>query len=486
MSTTSSTTSTTSPTVNLTGIVSNTDWQSLVSEITADQKTAAEQPLNNDLTTEQNLLSAWQSFNTTLSALTNYINTNNLNTDTGYQAFTGSLSCSDSSITPSNVLSASTGSGTIAAGTYSIVVTKLAEAEKIASGAFSSSSTALGFSGNLLINGTTVSIASTDTLSDIVSKINSSGAGVNASLLTASGETYMTIQSGQGSSSITVADGTSSTVAESLGLLSNGQIANQIQSGQNAELTVDGYSVTSASNTVSGVIPGVTLSLTGTNSSSDPITLTISQDTSTLTTDVNTLVSDINSVLSYINTQNTYNSSSSSSSSTSNVLMGNPTLAAIKSSIDDTLLGNISGNSTYTTADSIGIEFGVNGSTDGTISLDSNTFSAALSANPTEVINAIKSISASLYTNLNGYVDPTTGTLTSLQTSISDKITSINEQLTQVDERCAQQAQALQNEYNNLEVAIENSNNTKTFLTDMVNTMTDSNSNTSSSSSSSL
>ena len=41
MSTTSSTTSTTSPSVNLTGIVSNTDWQTLVSEITADQKTAA-------------------------------------------------------------------------------------------------------------------------------------------------------------------------------------------------------------------------------------------------------------------------------------------------------------------------------------------------------------------------------------------------------------------------------------------------------------
>jgi flagellar hook-associated protein 2 len=484
MSTTSSTSSTTSPTVNLTGIVSNTDWQSLVSQIISEQKTAAEKPLNDDLTTEQNLLSAWQSFNTTLSALTNYINTNNLNTDTGYQAFTGSLSCSNSSITPSNVLSASTGSGTIAAGTYSIVVTQLAKAEKIASGSFSSSSTALGISGNLLINGKTVSIASTDTLSNIVSKINSSGAGVNASLLTASGETYMTIESGQGSSSITVADGTNSTVAESLGLLSNGQIANQIQGGQNAELTVDGYSVTSASNTVTGVIPGVTLSLTGTNSSSDPITLTISQDTSTLTSDVNTLVSDINSVLSYINTQNTY--SSSSSSSTSNVLMGNATLAAIKSSIDDTLLGSISGNSTYKTADSIGIEFGTNGSTDGTISLDSNTFSAALSANPTEVINAIKSISASLYTNLNGYVDPTTGTLTSLQSSISDKITSINQQLTQVDERCSKQAQVLQNEYNNLEVAIENSNNTKTFLTDMVNAMTNTNSSTSSSSSSSL
>ncbi len=477
----STTSSTTSPTVNLTGIVSNTDWQTLVSEITAEQKTAAEKPLNDNLTTEQNLLSAWQSFNTTLSALTNYINTNNLNTDTGYQAFTGSLSCSNASVTPSNVLSASTGTGTIAAGTYSIVVTQLAQDEKIASGEFSSGGTALGISGNLLINGTTVSIASTDTLSNIVSKINSSGAGVNASLLTASGETYMTIQSsGQGSSGITIADGTGSTVAESLGLLSNGQIANLIQSGRNAELTVDGYSVTSSTNTVTGVIPGVTLNLTGTNSSSDPITLTITQDTSAVTTDASTLVSDINSVLSSINTQNTHNSSSSSS--TSNVLMGNPTLAAIKSTINDTLLGTISGNSTYTTAASIGITFGASGSTDGTISLDSSTFSAALSANPTEVINAIKSISASLYTNLNGYVDPTTGTLTSLQASISDKITSINDQLTQVDQRCAQQAQVLQDEYNKLEVAIENANNTKTFLTDMVNAMTNTNSGTSSSS----
>ncbi len=274
-------------------------------------------------------------------------------------------------------------------------------------------------------------------------------------------------------------------MAESLGLLSNGQIANPIQDGKEAELTVDGYSVTSASNTVTGVIPGVTLSLTGTNSSTSPITLSITQDTSAITTDASTVVSDINSILTYINSQNTSNSSSSSSSSTSNVLMANPTLNAVKNSINTTLLGNISGNSTYTTAASIGITFGKDGSTDGTISLDSTTFSAALSANPTEVINAIKSISASLYTNLNGYVDPTTGTLTSLQTSINNKITSINQQLTDVDQRCAQQATALQTEYNNLEVVIENSNNTKTFLTDMVNSMTNT-SNSSSSSSSSL
>jgi flagellar hook-associated protein 2 len=465
-----SSTSSTSPSVNLTGIVSSTDWQSLASEINANQLTAAETPVNNDITTQQNLLSAWQSFNTTLSALTSYISTNNLNAASGYQAFTGSLTCADSSITPSNVLSAATGTGTIAAGTYSIEVTNLASAEQIASDPQTSSDTALGLSGGMVINGTTVSVASTDTLSDIVTKINAADAGVNASLLNISGtQSCLTIQStGAGSSGITLADGTGSTVVESLGLLSGGAPKNLLQKGQDAAFTLDGYSMTSPSNTVTGVIPGVTLTLTGTNPST-AIELNITQDTSGLSTDTSTLVSDLNSVLTYINNQNTYSAtSSSSSSSTSNVLMGNTTLDGIKSSITSTLLGNIQGNSTYTTAASIGITFG----TDGTLSLDSSTFSAALSANPTETINAIESLSKTLYTNLNAYVDPSTGILTSLQSSISDKITQDNTQLTQVEAQCAQQAQMITNEFNNLEVVIEQANTTKTWLTDMVNAMT--------------
>jgi flagellar hook-associated protein 2 len=476
-----SSTSSTSSSVNLTGLVSNTDWQSLASEINANALTAAETPVNNDLTTQQNLLSAWQSFNTTLSAFTSYISTNNLNAASGYQAFDGSLTCADSSITPSNVLSAATGTGTIAAGTYAIEVTTLAAAEKIASDPQTSSDTALGFSGDMVINGTTVSVASTDTLSDIVTNINAADAGVNASLLNISGgQSCLTLQStGAGSSSITLADGTGSTVLESLGLVSDGGPKNLIQKGQDAAFSIDGYDMTSPSNTITGVIPGVTLTLTGTNSTA--IDLNITQDTSGLSTNASTLVSDLNSVLTYINSQNTYNSSSSSStSSTSNVLMGNTTLYGIKNSITTTLLGNIQGNSTYTTAASIGITFG----TDGTLSFDSSTFSAALSANPTETVNAIQSLSTALYTNLNAYVDPSTGILTSLQTSISDKITDDKTQLTQVEAQCAQQAQVITNEFNNLEVVIEQANTTKTWLTDMINVMTNTSNSSSSSSTS--
>ncbi len=58
-----------SSTFNVTGLVSDTDWQSLVTSINTAQKTAAEAPIKDQLTSQENTLSAWQSFNTSLSAV---------------------------------------------------------------------------------------------------------------------------------------------------------------------------------------------------------------------------------------------------------------------------------------------------------------------------------------------------------------------------------------------------------------------------------
>jgi len=595
----SSTSSTSSSTLNLTGLVSNTDWQSLVSSINSAQKQAVEGPLNSELTNEQNILSAWQSFNTSLSTITNYISTNNLNSSTGYQSYNASLTCSDSSITPSNVLSASIGTGTIAAGTYAIKVANLATPEQIASDNFSSSSTALGYSGDMLINGKDISVASTDTLGSIAAKINDANAGVSANVLTVSGNQYrLVLQStSTGTSSMALRDGDASDVLESLNLLNDstpaflnasganalsdsfssestpvgispllsltspqsgsiqiegsdsnwysvsvnlktdslqtiannitnaaipgvtasvvptttngtttyqlqitntagssppsmkdsnsildtlglygGTVKNVLQAGQNANLSVDGYNVTSASNTVTGVINGVTLNLTGTNPTT-AINLNITADNSGLSSQVSTLVSDISTALAFINSQNTVNSSSASA--TANVLMGNGNLFTMKNTIVNTLLENIPGNSTYTTAGSIGIDF----ASDGTVSLDSDTFDAALSANPTEVQNAVQTLSTDLYNSLNVYVDPTTGTINSIENSVNSQITNINTQLTAADNNCAQEAQQLDNEYTNLELLLEQSSQTQNFLTQMMDTMTGTTSSSSSSSS---
>jgi flagellar hook-associated protein 2 len=686
-----------SSTFNVTGLVSDTDWQSLVTSINTAQKTAAEAPIKDQLTSQKSILSAWQSFNTSLSAVTNYIKTSNLNSDEGYKAYSASLTCADSSVTPSNVLTASIGKGTLTSGTYAIKVSNLATAEKIGSDTFASSSTALGVSGDMSINGKTISVKATDTLSSIASRINSANAGVSASVLAISDTEYrLTLQStSSGSSTMTLRNADGSAILESLNLTSgshllnasgsnalsdsfqeaellnasganalsasysdtttavgtllglgspqsgtiqiqgtddawqnvsidlatdslqgiadkinaagitgveasvvsttsNGTTAyhlqltnvtasnlqdqnsvltdlgvyqsgnttavgtllglgspqsgtiqiqgtddawqnvsvdlatdslqtiadkinaaaitgvtasvvpttsngtttyqlqltnveasnlvdsngilntlgvaggtakNVLQAGQDAHLTVDGYSVASATNTVTGVIAGVTLNLTGTNPTT-AINLNISRDNSSLDTEVGTLVDDLNGALEFISSQNTYDSSST----TANILMGNANLYSMKSTIVNTLLENISGNSTYTTAASIGIKFG----SGGTLSVDSDTFAAALSDNPTEVLNAVKTLSTDLYSKLNVYVDPYTGTINSIESSINEQIDNLNDELTRVDENCAMQAEQLEAQYTALQALLSESSSTKSFLTAMVDSMTSS------------
>ncbi len=226
--------------------------------------------------------------------------------------------------------------------------------------------------------------------------------------------------------------------------------------GADASLTVDGYTVTSSSNTVTGVIKGVTLKLVAADSD-NTITLDVSRDTSVLSDQVSTLVDKLNSALSYIKSQNTYNESDD----TANVLMGNATLSSIRSNIADTLLESVSGNSTYTTAASIGISYG----SDGTLSFDSSTFAAALAENPDEVINVVKSLSSSLYTSLDAYVDPTTGTLTKTEDSINERISEVEEQLEAAEARCEKQNEILEEQFSKLMTLISSTSTISSYLT---------------------
>ena len=561
----------------ISGLVSDTDWLGLADEISKAQKTAATTTLTNSKSAQQTKLSAWQSFNTTLSALTSYIKTNQLNKAAGYETYSAALTSEDSSVTAGDILSVSIGKGDIKPGSYSIKVSSLAAAEKISSAAFESSTTALGISGDIVINGKTITVAATDTLKGIVSKINSADAGVAASVLNVSGTDHrLQLQStSQGSAGITLANGGTSNILGSLRLsgqslanasgsdalsssfsdttsvlgtllglsspqsgsvqirgtddvtqtvaidlatdtlqsvadkinaagitgvaasvestttngtttyrlrLTNvesadltdennvlqamgvvGQSAsNVLQEGRDASFSVDGYEMTSSSNTVTGVIEGVTLTLKKT-SPDTAINLDITADHSNLSDSVSTLVSDISAALSYIKTQNTY--SGDDSTVTAPALMGDSVLAGIKRTITTKLFAPIEGNSIYTTAKSIGISY----ASDGTVSLNADTFAAALSDNPDEVLNAVKTLSTNLYNALNVYVDPTTGTIQSIENTINARISDLTDQITSVEERCDRQAEVLKKQFSALETLISESSYTKNYLTQQVN-----------------
>lgn len=564
-------------TVSLPGLVSNQNWTTVIDQIINAETATTISPLQTKVTGYQSQQAAWVSFNSTLSAIYNYVDSNNLNQDQGYQLYTSSLSCSNSSITPSNVLGVALGS-TAGPGTYTVEVAKLAQSEKISSSTFASNTAALGLSGDIVLNGKKVNLSSTDTLQNVMGKINNSNVGVTASIVTVSPTDYrLTLQSAAtGATGISLKDGDNGNLLESLNLLTatkqlthasganalsdsyadqtkavgtllgltspqNGSIQIQgtdgvwqsvavdlkndslqtiaqnitnagatgvtasvvpttvngtttyqlqmtnvgvgnltdqnnmlqtlgvivggrtsvLQSGQDASLKVDNsFTIGSASNTVTNAISGMTLNLLGTNEG-NPITVTVSQDNSQISSKVSTLVSDINSALTYINDQNSYTAPDSSGNVTTKPLFGDVNLTLVKNTISSAVYTEAAGNSTYHLFSDIGITY----QKDGTLAVDSGKLTTALSANSTEVLNILKTVTDNLHTQMHTYIDPTTGTLTYMNTALQDQIDTANTQVKDLNERYDRERSRLETQFNALELLINQSDQTKSWLT---------------------
>ncbi|MCX5813473.1 MAG: flagellar filament capping protein FliD [Proteobacteria bacterium] len=226
---TSNTTSTTSNTKSATstgkgfsgvGVISGIDWETLVEKTIDAKKTAMEAPYTRSKTDYQNKLTAWQSFNTSLSAMTTLINDKDkFNSDDGYKLFYSSLYCTNSEVKTADVMNVTVGTAA-GPGTYSVEVSALAKAEKINSDVFTSKNTALGVAGDLVVNNKAVSILATDTLAGVMTKINSVGSGVTAAIIGVSDTEYrLTLQSdAEGAAGMSLKNGDVSTVLEQLTL----------------------------------------------------------------------------------------------------------------------------------------------------------------------------------------------------------------------------------------------------------------------------
>lgn len=163
------------------GIGSSFDYTSLVNSMI----TIASQPgtaMQTKITTEQSQLTEYQNYSSLLSTLET--TTATMRDGTAFQAVTANVS-NATGANGQSVLSASALSGA-SAGTYSVQVLQTAQAEKLSGNSFSSSSAPLGIAGDFVVNGRTVTIAASDTLASVASKINALNSGSNASGVTAS------------------------------------------------------------------------------------------------------------------------------------------------------------------------------------------------------------------------------------------------------------------------------------------------------------
>ncbi len=168
--------------LGLTGMGTNIDWQGMLTQLQAVSEKGLT-PYTNQITTCNNEVSAWQTFDgdlSTLQAASNALTTSG----TGLNLYSATVA-SSSSVSASSLLSASA-SSSASNGSYNVVINNVAQSEKLASGSFSSQTAALGLSGTILVNGHAVQVAATDTLRDLESNINNANTGTQASGVTAS------------------------------------------------------------------------------------------------------------------------------------------------------------------------------------------------------------------------------------------------------------------------------------------------------------
>ena len=225
--------------------------------------------------------------------------------------------------------------------------------------------------------------------------------------------------------------------------------------GADASLTVDGVPVLSGSNTVTGAIPGVTLTLSGTTS--NPITLDIQPDLTQVSTAINNFVSAYNQVMTDINTQNTY-----SGTGTAPPLMGDPSLDLLQSQLLNDITTSVSGNGAAINLQAIGIQVQQDGtlSVASTTSADSMDLNDALTNDFSAVQNLFQStspagVAQTFNSNLIKLTDPTNGPLNLDMSSVSSQVNDLNSQISDFQYQLQQTQAQLTTEYSTINTTLE-------------------------------
>jgi flagellar hook-associated protein 2 len=393
----------------------------------------------------------WESQESTLATQTSDLNTietaaTNLDNDMkSLNSLTGSLTGFTAISSNSGVLTASAATGSTA-GDNAVVVTNLASTASFASSAVASATTDLPAESITITpaSGTATTITTgsgVDTLTDLENAINSSGAGVTASIVTdASGSRLALVSNTSGS-----AGGFSVSSGGSFGFTAGAQ-------GINATLSVNGISISSASNTVTGAIPGVTLNLASTGS----VSVDVAPNTSAASTTINQFVTDYNTLIGQLNTE---------FSDTAGTGQGSLAQDPVVQTLQSDLLGSLSFTSTTGTGSSASVmslaAMGITVNTDGTLAVDSSTLTSALQNNFSQVQNffqgaSLNGFAGTLDTQLQSFINPADGAFTVDLQSNATETSSLQTDITNFQSNIiAPLRTQLQSEFSSAEIALQ-------------------------------
>ncbi len=406
-------------------------------------------------------------------------------------------------------------------GDYSVEVTQLAQSHSLATQAFENLSDVVGNGTLTLQFGTTDYDPGTDfatgddsyngftlnadkealtltldstnnTLEGVRDAVNNANAGINASIVN-DGSGYRLVLNSEESGAdnslqITVADEDDS--GDGQGNVDNNGLSRlafnadathleQIQAGQDAQINVNGLTITRPSNSVTGVIPGVTLDLLKAEPDK-PAQLSVSPDTASARTAIDDFVASYNELRETLSSLTRLNVETGEKGA----LLGDAAVRNVSSRIRREMNEAIA---------SLGADFktladiGITTQDTGALAIDEETLQAALDDNPeaiallfageaaTEDESADDSLTTSgiadrLDALLTGMLEDD-GLLEAKTEGIQSSIDSVTAERARLETRLTDMEDRLRSQFTSLDVLLGQLRNTSDFLTSQLDTL---------------
>lgn len=472
------------PAITSLGIGSGADINSIVTQLVALESRPLVQ-MRNAANALQTQVSSYGQLSSLFGAL-----------QTAASNLTGSSLWGKSTATSSDDTAvAVVGGSTAAAGSYSVSVQKLAANQTVVSTTgYTDASTPVG-SGTLTLDigkwdlppmnfvpqvgraPVTVPITATDTLQTLRDKINALGAGVNASIVTDSNGARLSMRSSSSGAdngfrvSVADSDGNNSDASGLSRFAFNpgggSTQMEQKQAASNAEATVNGITVVSASNELSGVVDGMTLRLRKENFGSADIAVTSDRDA--VKTAIQGFADAYNTLAKAISEQTKYDPGTK----VGGPLQGDSAATGLQRQLR-TLLNVASGASTtFSRLSDVGLQV----QRDGTLKVDSGKLDSA-TANLTELkkafsntdaINSANNGFARRYALLATQVLGSDGSLTTRTEGLRDRITKNGEDQATLSDRVERFRARLVAQYTVLDGNLSKLNALSSYVTQQMN-----------------
>ena len=464
------------------GLAGSLDVPTIVSQL-IQSESIPQLMLQNQLTAVQSDATAYRAINTTFQSLLS-----------AAQAMTTSATWTTTTATSSSSSVAVASTGTAQAGSVTFNVQQTAVAQSmISTNATPWTSTSDTYGGTLPLS---VSDASTPPV--LLDTVNPTGTGPGGAVTLGDVITAINGDSklGLSAAAIQVAPGQYQLgiTAKSTGTASAFTLSDpsfkKAAAAANASLWVGdpttGYAVTSSTNTVTGLMPGVTLTVAA---PATAVTVAVAADPKSVGDKMSALVTAANSVLSQISAATaTSVGADGKSTGKAGALPGDYTMQNLAARVR---------NAVSAAVGKLGspVQAGLQLNSDGTIKFDEDTFVNTLKTNPTLVnqlvdtgqpattttdpttgltttVPAVPGIAAQLVTLATAASDSVTGTLVGLAKGQDTEAKQLQSQIDAWTVRLTARQQQLTSQYSSLQTMLSSLQNQSTWLTGMLGSMT--------------